>query len=337
MSTSVIASCGNFLRYCVRLDRANGNRLIVGSTRLPNGTSAAYVYRRDPPGLDWTLEGTLSPPASDGDQSYFSEHVDVEGNFAAVSSDSGGITGQGAVYVYTRSAAGVWSFAAALSSPLNGSRAFGSDLAISASRLLVAAKRVSFSAATADYFLYTLSDLAAPPTTLPPLGPLSGAHMFLRAVAITPTHAFAAYPSLSTPSPASLVFVYDLLDPNRNHTVSASGIRLFSSLAASDNFLAGGSAFGELPVQVYRLDGATQKFVSDGTVVNPEPNPTSQFGVSLGITDERLVVGVSGGTGLEEVRYLRCPTDSEACAHCDADKRRCVLIHTHCERVHRSV
>lgn len=82
----------------------DGNLLVVGADQGgPNGTGAAYVYRRDAHGAPWALEARLLPPGDGGDH-RFGTSVAVLGDALAVgdpgTDQAGPFTGSVHVYAH---------------------------------------------------------------------------------------------------------------------------------------------------------------------------------------------------------------------------------------------
>ena len=97
-------------------------------------------------------------------------------------------------------------------------------------------------------------------------------------------------------------FVFDLsaLDPQTpiaTFDLITSPLDLATSLAIDDETIAIGSAFqdsgatGSGSVHLFQFDGLTATFVD--TIDNPDPDVGDNFGYSLGISNEKLVVGAN--------------------------------------------
>lgn len=285
-------------RFSVRLDKATNARLIVGSSQTSKGTPAVLIYRSIPNQLGWLLEASLEPPLGDGQQSEYGTRVEIHGNYAAVSSMYAGTNG--AVYIYTLSD-GSWRYTTRLESPQSGNSNFGMELSMSATHLLVAAKRTQISAATADFFLFELASLAAPPRTLPPIVPIVFAHNVWRGAALTPTHAFLGYPALLA-NYSSYLFVYNLADLTQNQTIALNE-PTFATLSASGALLATGPVPSYTGAVRVFSQSAVSGLWSEEIAFTSMESSLQLFGTSLAIdsSTNRLVVGIPIGDALSEV------------------------------------
>ncbi len=117
----------------------SGNTLLVGA--ITSTAGRVLVYNRSAPGAQWVLAQTL---AGDTQVEYFGNSVALDGDTAVVGADNAnavGLTGRGAVYVFTRSG-GTWTRAQRIPAPPEAQNhaLFGSTVALSGDWLAVNAR-----------------------------------------------------------------------------------------------------------------------------------------------------------------------------------------------------
>lgn len=117
----------------------SGNTLLVSITTTTAGR--VLVYNRTVPGAQWVAGPTLT---GDTQLEYFGNSVALEGDTAVIGADNAdavGLSGRGAVYVFTRSS-GTWTRAQRIPAPPEaaGYGLFGSSVALSGDWLAINAR-----------------------------------------------------------------------------------------------------------------------------------------------------------------------------------------------------
>jgi hypothetical protein len=124
--------------YAVDLD---GDILIEGNYRADDADGAAYIFERDASGTWQQVDKLIGDDSAAEDQ--FGTDVSLDGNTAVVGAPGHDTISfnEGAVYVFTRDSAGVWSQSQKLTVddlPLNAR--FGSDVIVMGDRLIASAR-----------------------------------------------------------------------------------------------------------------------------------------------------------------------------------------------------
>lgn len=115
-----------------------GNTIAIGDNFNSSQSGAVYVYTRS--GTTWTQQAKLSSGQTQFGSQFFGEYVALSGNTLLVSAPSdleNGVSGAGAVYVFTRSGS-TWTLQQTLHAPqLIANQGFGRGLALDGDRAAI--------------------------------------------------------------------------------------------------------------------------------------------------------------------------------------------------------
>lgn len=292
----------------------SGSVVVIGSHHDDKGgnqnTGTVFIYDRDspPPNVPVLILENPAPTLND----YFGAAVAINGNRVAVAAyqDDNPATNSGTVYIYDRgSNTPTVPLLTILNPSANIQDQFGNAIAMSGDRLVVGCAKNDSGATldTGSAYVYDLSSATptVPVATLDNPDP-AAEDLFGHAVSISGTMVAIGAPGNDAGAAnAGSVYLYDISLPAPQAPVAvfdnphpAAGDSYGFAVALSD---------AGLVVGVYQDDAAdrdagcayvysvgdlpsTQPWL---TLLNPSPEPEDYFGIAVGISGSRIVVGAS--------------------------------------------